>query len=135
MYLQISLAATENEDAGYDPVNAIFVCPITVSLASNPDIENVPVEAEDADVIVPSVTAPSAADPNVAWITLGPVAPIRRVPVVSLFDIVEFVTASDVAVNAPIVAVEIVAVLAERVPIVAVPVDAVIFEPKVTLPS
>jgi hypothetical protein len=33
------------------------------------------------------------------------------------------------------VAVEIVAVLADNVPIVAVPVDAVMFDPKVTLPS
>jgi hypothetical protein len=33
------------------------------------------------------------------------------------------------------VAVEIVAVLADKVPIVAVPVDAVMFDPKVTLPS
>jgi hypothetical protein len=34
-----------------------------------------------------------------------------------------------------IVAVEIVAVLAESVPIVAVPVEAVIFDPKVIFPS
>jgi len=88
---------------------------------------------------------------------LGPVAPILYVPDVILFEIVEFVTVSDVAtivpsvavpveavmlepnVTAPswsgIVAVEIVAVLAESVPMVAVPVDAVMLEPKVTAPS
>ena len=74
-----------------------------------------------------------------------------------LLDTVELVTVSDVAtivpsvavpveavmlepnVTAPswsgIVAVEIVAVLAESVPMVAVPVDAVMLEPKVTAPS
>jgi hypothetical protein len=63
MYLQTSLANTENEDAGYEPVNAIFVCPTTVSPATTPANANVPVDAEDADVIVPRVTAPSAAVP------------------------------------------------------------------------
>ena len=63
VYLQTSVAATEKDAAGYDPVKAIFVWPITVSPASNPDIENVPVDADDADVIVPSVTAPRDAVP------------------------------------------------------------------------
>ena len=63
VYLQTSLAATENEDAGYDPVNAMLVCPIIVSPKTNPDIANVPVDADDADVMVPRVTAPSATLP------------------------------------------------------------------------
>ena len=66
VYRQTSLAATENDDAGYEPVNAMFVCPITVSPKTTPDIANVPVDAEDADVIVPRVTAPSDAVPKLA---------------------------------------------------------------------
>ncbi|NBW16832.1 MAG: hypothetical protein EBR82_53535 [Caulobacteraceae bacterium] len=88
---------------------------------------------------------------------LGPVAPIRYVPDVILFEMVEFVAVSDVTERVPIVAVpvdavifdpnvtapncngivavEMVAVPADNVPIVAVPVEAVMFEPKVTAPS
>lgn len=66
VYLHTSAAATENDAAGYAPVNAMLVCPITVSPRATPDIANVPVDAEDADVIVPRVTAPSDAVPKLA---------------------------------------------------------------------
>ena len=41
----------------------MLVWPITVSPATNPDIANVPVDADDADVMVPRVTAPSVVVP------------------------------------------------------------------------
>lgn len=88
---------------------------------------------------------------------LGPDEPRRSVPVVSLFDTVEFVDVSEVVTKVPIVAVPvdavmfdpnvidpnwsgivavlIVAVPTESVPIVAVPVEAVMFEPNVIAPS
>lgn len=120
LYLATSFEKTEKLTNGYAPVNARFADPVTISPGTTPVIENVPVEFEEAVVMVPRVTAEMVVLPNAACKMLGPEDPILRVPVVSLFDTVEFVTVSDVATN---------------VPIVAVPVDAVIFDPNVIAPS
>jgi hypothetical protein len=63
VYLQTSFAKTENDEIGYEPVNAMFVCPITVSPATTPANANVPVDVDEAVVIVPRVTAPNDAVP------------------------------------------------------------------------
>ncbi|NBW23587.1 MAG: hypothetical protein EBR82_88155, partial [Caulobacteraceae bacterium] len=61
LYLATSVEATEKLTIGYAPVNARFAEPITISPAEIPVIANVPVEFEDAVVIVPRVAVPIVA--------------------------------------------------------------------------
>jgi len=94
----------------------------------------------------------NAAVPKLTAVSFGPDAPNFRNPVIPSVPIVDTFTDSVPIVAVPvdavilepnvtapimvgIVAVEMVAVPAERVPIVAVPVDAVILEPNVIAPS
>ena len=123
-----------------------------MSPATTPANANVPVDVEDAVVIVPSVTAPIVVLPEFTFAIFGPEAPISSVPTVArpvLLIVVEaivpsvFVPVEDVKpvakVVAPlilgIVALLIVAVLIVAVPKVAVPVEAVMLDPKVIAPS
>ena len=144
LYRATSALTAEKLAIGYAPVNARLAAPITISPSATPDIANVPVEFEDAVVIVPNVAVPIVAVVYAACTMLGPDAPILYVPDVILFDMVEFVTVSDVATMVPIVAVPVEAVMLvpkvagpeeNNVPIVAVPVDAVMFDPNVIAPS
>ena len=63
LYLATSELTAEKFAIGYDPVKARLAAPMTMSPRATPVIANVPVEFDEAVVIVPSVTAPNVVVP------------------------------------------------------------------------